>query len=109
MRMPPPNKPPPKIASSHGKLGVMLAGLGAVASTFIAGVFAVRRGIAQPIGSLSQLQTIRLGSRSEGRNPLVKDFLPLASLDDLCFGAWDVHGENALEVARRSQVLEPAL
>jgi myo-inositol-1-phosphate synthase len=104
----PRDKSSPKIEPS-GKLGVLFAGLGAVATTFYAGVVAVRRGMATPIGSLSQLQTIRVGSGADAQNPLIKDFVPLAGLKDLCFGAWDLHGENALEVARRSQVLEPGL
>jgi myo-inositol-1-phosphate synthase len=77
------------IAPAKGKLGVLCVGLGAVASTFIAGVELARRGKARPIGSLTQLATIRLGKRTESRSPLIKDFVPLASLDDLVFGAWD--------------------
>jgi myo-inositol-1-phosphate synthase len=73
-----------------GKLGVLLPGMGAVATTFIAGVEAVRRGLAQPIGSLTQLGTIRIGKRTENRNPQIKDFVPLAGLDDLVFGGWDI-------------------
>jgi myo-inositol-1-phosphate synthase len=100
------SKPQPKIQPVDGPLGIMLPGLGAVATTFIAGVMAVRRNLAKPIGSVSQLQTIRLGARSENRSPLIREFVPLADLEDLRFGAWDLHGENALQVARRSKVLE---
>ncbi len=101
-----PSKPHPQVEPVDGPLGIMLPGLGAVATTFIAGVMAVRRNLAKPIGSLSQLQTIRLGVRSENRSPLIREFVPLADLEDLRFGAWDLHGENALQVARRSKVLE---
>ncbi len=85
---------------------VLTPGLGAVATTFIAGVEAVRRGISSPIGSLTQLQTIRLGPRSAERNPLIKDFLPLADLDQLVMEAWDPIPENALQAARRARVLD---
>ena len=97
---------PRVIAPATGKLGVLLPGLGAVSSTFIAGVIAARRGLATPVGSLTQLARIRLGERGEGRNPLIRDFVPLASLDDLVFGAWDPLSPNALEAARTSGVLE---
>src|SRR5262245_1998349 len=76
------------IADPKGKLGVLLVGMGAVTTTFIAGVEAIRKGIARPIGSLTQMGTVRLGKRTEGRSPLIKDFVPLAELDDLVFGAW---------------------
>jgi myo-inositol-1-phosphate synthase len=95
-----------EIAPATGKLGVLLPGLGAVASTFIAGVLAARKSGTAPIGSLSQMAHIRLGERSEERNPLIKDFVPLASLDDLVFGAWDPISPNALEAARTAGVLE---
>ncbi|MGD9793131.1 MAG: inositol-3-phosphate synthase [Acidimicrobiia bacterium] len=94
------------IAPATGRLGVLTPGLGAVASTFIAGVLAARKGLAQPIGSLTQLAHIRLGDRSEGRNPLIREFVPLASLDDLVFGGWDPISPNALEAARTAGVLE---
>ena len=74
-----------KIAAPKGKLGIMTPGMGAVATTFVAGVEAVRRGFAAPIGSLTQMATIRLGKRTDGRSPLIKDFIPLANLDDLVF------------------------
>lgn len=95
---------PPK-----GRVGVLLVGLGAVSTTFVAGVHAVRKGLAQPVGSLTQLGTIRLGARSEGRSPLISDFVPLAALDDLVFGAWDVLPDNGFEAATKAGVLEPAL
>ena len=77
-----------EIAPAQGKLGVLLVGLGAVSTTFVAGTLLIRKGLASPTGSLAQMGTIRLGKRNEGRTPLIKDFLPLASLDDLVFGAW---------------------
>lgn len=95
-----------QIAPATGKLGVLLPGLGAVSSTVIAGVLTARRTGEAPIGSVSQMAHIRLGSRSEGRNPLIRDFVPLASLDDLVFGGWDPISPNALEAARTSGVLE---
>ena len=99
-----------EIAPAQGKLGVLLVGLGAVSTTFIAGVLAIRRGLAAPIGSLTQMGAIRLGKRTEGRSPRIRDFVPLASLDDLVFGAWDIFEENCYEAARTAGVLErPAL
>lgn len=83
--------------------------MGAVTSTFIAGVEAVRRGLGAPIGSLTQLGTIRLGKRTENRTPKVKDFVPLAALDDLVFGGWDIYEDNAYEAATRARVLEQPL
>jgi myo-inositol-1-phosphate synthase len=94
------------IRPADGKLGVLLPGLGAVATTFIAGVEAVRRGLAQPIGSVTQLQTIRLGKRTDARAPRIRDFVPLASLDQLVFGAWDPIPDDALESARVAKVLD---
>ncbi len=93
------------ITDSRGKLLVLLPGMGAVATTFIAGVEAVRRGNAAPIGSISQMQTIRLGKRSENRNPLVRDFLPLATLDDLVFAGWDPIPDDAYDASVRAGVL----
>jgi len=87
----------------------MCVGLGAVATTFIAGVLAVRRGIASPIGSMTQMGTIRLGKRTEGRSPLVKDFVPLASLNDIVFGGWDIFEDNCYESAKHAGVLESSL
>src|SRR5512139_342586 len=87
----------------------MCVGLGAVATTFIAGVLAVRKGIASPIGSVTQMGTIRLGKRTEGRSPLVKDFVPLADLNDLVFGGWDIFEDNCYESAKNAGVLENSL
>ena len=97
------------IEEPQGKLGVLLPGMGAVATTFIAGVEAVRRGIGQPIGSLTQMGTIRLGKRSEKRVPAIREFVPLASPDELVFGGWDIRPENCYEIALQGGVLEPAL
>jgi len=99
-------KTPVPIEEPKGRLGVLLVGLGAVSTTFIAGVEAIKKGIAEPIGSLTQMGTIRLGKRTENRVPLVKDFVPLASLDDLVFGAWDIFEEDAYEAAIHAGVLE---
>src|SRR2546427_4009039 len=94
------------IAEPKGKLGVLLVGLGAVTTTFIAGVENVRRGAAKPIGSLTQMGTIRLGKRTEGRAPLIRDFVPLADLKDLVFGAWDPVPDDAYAAARHAGVLD---
>ena len=94
------------IAPAKGKLGILTPGLGAVATTFMAGVESVRRGHSLPIGSLTQMATIRLGKRTENRSPLIKDFIPLASLDDIVFGAWDPIPDDALTAARKAGVLE---
>jgi myo-inositol-1-phosphate synthase len=99
-------KTPQKIAKADGKLGVLLVGLGAVSTTTIAGAIAVRRGLAKPIGSLTQMGTIRLGKRTEGRSPAIRDFVPLASLDDIVFGGWDIFDENSYEAARTAGVLD---
>ncbi len=93
--------------ADSGKLLVLTPGLGAVSTTFMAGVEAVRRGLAAPIGSLSQMQTIRIGPRSEGRNPFIRDLMDLAPLESLEFGAWDVFPDNAYEAAVRANVLRP--
>ncbi len=95
-----------KIAPANGKLGVLLPGMGAVATTFIAGVESVRRGLAKPIGSLTQMGTVRLGKRTDGRSPAIKDFVPLAALEDLVFGGWDVFPDSAYEAARKAGVLD---
>src|SRR2546425_318392 len=87
----------------------MIPGMGAVSTTFMAGVEAVKRGLAQPIGSVTQLATIRLGKRTEGRSPKIKDFVPLADLKDLVFGAWDIYGDNCWEAAEKAGVLEKSL
>jgi len=94
------------ITPASGRLGVLTPGLGAVATTFIAGVIAARNGLAAPIGSVSQMAHIRLGKRGEGRNPLIRDFVPLAGLDDLVFGGWDPISSNVLEAARTCGVLD---
>src|SRR3954470_24352605 len=88
-----------EIAPAKGKLGVLLVGLGAVSTTFIAGVEAIKRGLAEPIGSLTQMGAIRLGKRTENRNPLIKEFAPLADLNDSVFGAWDISPDSAYEAA----------
>src|SRR5690349_8369026 len=87
------DKKPTQIAPAKGKLGVMIPGMGAVATTFIAGVEAVRKGIAEPIGSLTQMGTIRLGRRTGGRSPTIKVFVPLAGLKDLVFTGWDIFAD----------------
>ncbi|HET7036779.1 MAG TPA: inositol-3-phosphate synthase [Thermomicrobiaceae bacterium] len=97
---------PNPIQPAEGRLGILLVGLGAVASTFIAGVEHARRGSGRPIGSLTQLGTIRLGKRTEERSPLIREFVPLADLDDLVFGAWDPIADNAYEAALRCGVLD---
>jgi len=95
-----------KIAPADGKLGVLIPGIGAVSTTFIAGVEAIKRGMAVPVGSLTQLSTIRLGKRTDNRTPLIKDFVPLAGLDDLVFGGWDIYEDTAYEAAANARVLE---
>ena len=97
------------IQPAEGKLGIMIPGLGAVATTLIAGVEAVKKGISQPIGSLTQMGTIRLGKRTENRKPKIKDFVPLADLNNVVFGGWDVYADNVYEAASNAQVLEPGL
>src|SRR5205823_14252362 len=89
-----------------GKLGIMLVGLGAVSTTTIAGVLAIRRGLAKPIGSLTQMGTVRLGKRTESKSPRIKDFVPLASLDDIVFGGWDIFDDNCYDAAKTAGVLE---
>ena len=97
---------PPAIRPAEGRLGVLCVGLGAVSTTLIAGVELIRRGMAEPVGSLTQLGTVRLGRRDEGRSPLVKDLVPLAELDDLVFGAWDVFPDDAYVSAVNAGVLD---
>ncbi len=99
---------PVQIAPASGKLGVLLVGLGAVSTTTIAGVMAIRRGLASPIGSLTQMGTIRLGKRTENRAPKINEFVPLASLNDIVFGGWDIFEEDCYGAARTAGVLEPA-
>ncbi|MCA1567128.1 MAG: inositol-3-phosphate synthase [Acidobacteria bacterium] len=98
-----------EIDPAKGKLGVLLVGLGAVSTTFIAGVEAIKAGLAEPIGSLTQMGTIRLGKRTENRSPAIKDFVPLAGLNDLVFGAWDIFPESAYDAAMHAGVLEKDL
>ena len=95
-----------KIAPARGKLGVMIPGMGAVATTFVAGVEAIRKGIAKPIGSLTQMGTIRLGKRTDNRSPKIKEFVPLASLNDLVFTGWDIFEDNMYAAASNAGVLE---
>jgi len=98
-----------KLLKPKGKLGVLIPGMGAVASTFIAGVEAIKQGIAKPIGSMTQMGTIRLGKRTENRSPIIKDFVPLFDFDNLVFGGWDINEENLYEIALRNGVLEKTL
>ena len=104
------NRPAPRPAAAPapatGKLGILTPGLGAVATTFMAGVESIRRGLTQPIGSLSQMATIRLGKRTDNRSPLIKDFVPLADLKDIVFGAWDPIPDDAYTAAKKAGVLE---
>jgi len=94
------------IAPATGKLGILLPGMGAVATTFIAGVEAIRTGLSKPIGSLTQMGTIRLGKRTENRSPLIKDLVPIAELKDVVFGGWDIYTDSAYEAARKAGVLD---
>jgi myo-inositol-1-phosphate synthase len=100
---------PVDIAPARGKLGVLLVGLGAVSTTFIAGVIAIRKGLAKPIGSLTQMGHIRLGKRTEGRSPMINEVVPLAGLDDLVFGGWDIFSDDCYSAAKTAGVLEPSL
>ena len=97
---------PAKIAPAKGKLGILIPGMGAVATTFMAGVEMVRKGQSNPVGSLTQLATIRLGKRTDGRSPMIKDFVPLAGLKDLVFGGWDIYEDNAYQAAANASVLK---
>jgi myo-inositol-1-phosphate synthase len=101
-----PSNAPRHPSLATGKLGVLTPGLGAVATTFIAGVESVRRGFSLPIGSLTQMATIRLGKRTDNRSPLIRDFVPLAGLNDLVFGAWDPIPDDAYTAAKKAGVLE---
>jgi myo-inositol-1-phosphate synthase len=98
-----------QIAPADGTLGVLIPGIGAVSTTFMAGVEAVKRGLGAPVGSLTQLSTIRLGKRTDGRSPLIKDFVPLAGLNDLVFGGWDIYEDTAYESAANAKVLDKDL
>jgi myo-inositol-1-phosphate synthase len=97
------------IQAATGKLGILIPGLGAVSTTFIAGTLAARKGAGQPIGSITQMGKIRLGKRTENRNPAINDFVPLASLNDLVFGGWDITPDNAYEAAMNAGVLDKEL
>jgi myo-inositol-1-phosphate synthase len=103
------NRDAVQIAPAEGKLGVLIPGIGAVTTTFIAGLEAMKRGLGKPIGSLTQLSTVRLGKRTEGRTPAIKDFVPLAKVEDLVIGGWDIFEDNAYEAAVKAGVLDMAL
>ena len=98
-----------EVAPAKGKLGIMIPGMGAVATTFVAGVEAVRKGIASPVGSMTQMGTIRLGKRTDGRSPKVKDFVPLAGLSDLVFTGWDIFEDDMYSAAGKAGVLDRSL
>jgi myo-inositol-1-phosphate synthase len=98
-----------KVKPANGKLGILIPGMGAVATTFIAGVEAVKKGLAQPIGSLTQMGNIRIGKRTENRNPKINEFVPLAQLNDIVFGGWDIYEDNVFEAATNAKVLETSL
>jgi myo-inositol-1-phosphate synthase len=104
-----PNRKPGEIQNAKGKLGIMIPGMGAVATTFVAGVEAVRKGLAKPIGSLTQMGTVRLGKRTEGRSPKINDFVPLAGLNDLVFTGWDIFEDDMYTAACKAGVLERSL
>ena len=95
-----------KIEEPEGKLGILLPGLGAVSTTFIAGVNMVKKGLKKPFGSLTQMGTIRLGKRNENRVPKIKDFIKLANINDLVFGGWDIFSDNCYQSALKSGVLK---
>ncbi|MBO9672412.1 MAG: inositol-3-phosphate synthase [Sphingobacteriaceae bacterium] len=98
-----------QVKAAEGKLGILMPGLGAVATTMIAGVAAVKKGISKPIGSLTQMGTIRLGKRTENKQPKIKDFVPLANLEDIVFGGWDIYEDNVYEAALNARVLDANL
>src|ERR1700756_1493800 len=100
-------KTPAKIQPATGKLGVLLPGMGAVSTTFMAGVELVRKGKAQPVGSSTQIGTVRLGKRTGGGAPLIKEFVPLAELKEVSFGGWDIFKDNAYQAAAKAGVLSP--
>ena len=97
------------VKNAEGKLGILLPGMGAVATTFIAGVQAIRRGLGKPIGSVTQLGHIRIGKRTDGKSPAIKDYVSLAKLDDIVFGGWDIFPDNAYQAAVRAGVLDTRL
>ncbi|MFD2580902.1 inositol-3-phosphate synthase [Pedobacter vanadiisoli] len=98
-----------QVKAAEGKLGILTPGLGAVATTMIAGVTAIKKGLSKPIGSLTQMGTIRLGKRTENKQPKIKDFVPLANLEDIVFGGWDVYEDNVYEAALNARVLDANL
>jgi myo-inositol-1-phosphate synthase len=98
-----------QIAPAEGKLGVLIPGMGAVTTTFLAGLEAIKRGLGKPVGSLTQLGTVRLGKRTEGHSPAIKDFVPMANLEDLVVGTWDIFEDNAYEAAVNAGVLDMPL
>src|SRR5712692_845709 len=100
---------PIDIAPARGRLGILLVGLGAVSTTTIAGVLAIRKGFAKPIGSMTQMGTVRLDKRAEGRSPKVSEVVPLSALDDLVFGGWDIFEDDCYAAARTAGVIEPSL
>jgi myo-inositol-1-phosphate synthase len=102
-------KPPVDIAPARGKLGVLLVGLGAVSTTVIAGVHAIRKKLAPPVGSLAELGTVRLGKRTEARSPRIRELFDLAALDDIVFGGWDIFEDDCYAAARTAGVLEQSL
>ena len=95
----------PQLKPAAGKLGVLLPGMGAVGTTFMAGSLLARKGLAKPVGSLTQMGTVRLGKRTDERSPLIRDFVPLADMNDLVFGGWDLFRDNAYEAAVTADVL----
>ncbi|KAA3661876.1 MAG: inositol-3-phosphate synthase, partial [Calditrichaeota bacterium] len=97
------------IKPATGKLGILTPGMGAVATTFVAGCIAVKKGVGKPIGSLTQMGSIRLGKRTDNRTPLIKDFVPLADMGDLVFGGWDIFEDNVYEAALNAGVLQMEL
>jgi myo-inositol-1-phosphate synthase len=95
--------------NKNSKVGVLIPGMGAVASTFICGVLACNKGLSKPIGSMTQMGSIRLGKKSEDRSPIIKDFIPVADMNNLVFGGWDINNENVYDISIRSRVLEKTL
>ncbi len=104
-----PTKANVSIRPAEGKLGVLIPGIGAVSTTFMAGIEAIKRGLGLPVGSLTQMATIRLGKRTESRTPLIKDFIPLAKVEDIVYGGWDIFEDTAYEAAANAGVLERPL
>ncbi|WP_210486019.1 inositol-3-phosphate synthase [Rufibacter aurantiacus] len=98
-----------QVKNADGRLGILMPGLGAVATTLIAGVESIKKGFSQPVGSLTQMGRIRLGKRTDDRFPLIKEFVPLTDLENIVFGGWDVYADNVFEAAVTAKVLEPML